>query len=127
MLSVWVKSWQGVSKLLDWNLEWNGGMENRLMYAVTPNLCNWHCSIYFELPTMFHSSYMYCNGCISKLGYFLTKIMSLSENGAFHTIGIPWTHSLLLSYSTIHDGGHTYYCQGRLPPKIVRDIEVTKD
>ena len=65
-------------------------------------------------------SYMYPNAYISKSNVACQDtclIISLSENGAFPTIGIPWTHPLLLSiysYSTIHDGGHTYYCQGKL-------------
>ena len=58
-------------------------------------------------------SYMYHNGCISKsnVAGILPCLIITVRNGAFPTIGIPWTHPLLLSiysYSTIHDGGHTY-------------------
>ena len=79
--------------LLDWNIEWNGGTENGLIHVVTPNLCNWHCSNLFDLATMSLGSYMYHNGCISKSNVACRDlpclIISLSENGAFPTIGSP--------------------------------------
>ena len=82
--------------------------------------------------TMSLGSYIYHNGYISMQVHariLLYLIISLSEYGAFPTIGIPWTHPLLLSicsYCIIHDGGHTYYCQGRLLLKL-RVIEVIKN
>ena len=103
----------------------DGGTENGLIHVVTPNLCNWHCSNLFELATMSLGSYMYHNGCISKSNV-ACRDTSLSDNITVRKWGfpyywIPWTHPLLLSiysYSTIHDGGHTYYCQGRLLLKL---------
>ena len=94
-----VRSWQGVSNRWTgiWNgtAEWNGGIENGLewfMYAVT---CATGTA---QLPTVSLGSYR--KGCISKSSVACILpclIISLSENGAFPTIEIPWTHPLLLS------------------------------
>ena len=48
-------------------MEWNNGMENGMeqrIYTVAANSCNWHCSIYVELPSGFYLTIQ----ALSKLG-----------------------------------------------------------
>ena len=79
-------------------------------------------------------SYMYPNAYISKSNVACQDtclIISLSENGAFPTIGIPWTHPLLLSIyiATVPFmmGATLTTVKESYTTKTVRVIKVTKD
>ena len=37
-------------------VEWNGGMENGMEQRMYTVLCNWHCSMYVELPSIILSA-----------------------------------------------------------------------
>ena len=85
-----VRSWQGVSNIAGlehWMERWNGKWVNICSY--TPNLCNWHCSIWFELLTMSLGFYMYRTACISNSNV-ACRATSLSDNITVRKWGFPY-------------------------------------
>ena len=103
---------QGVSdRCMDWNTEWNGGMENGDIIS-----CGWHCSIQVELPTTTLGLSSHRRGCISKssvpsiLSSHLLSGITISQSEIIYgaclnqQIGVPMQQ--MTSYSIMHVSGH---------------------
>ena len=75
--------------LLDWNIEWNGGTENGLIYVVTHLICATG-TVQFDLCYLLYmslGSYMYCNVSKSNVACWDT---SLSDNITVRKWGFPY-------------------------------------
>ena len=79
----------GMDREVENEIEW-------LMYPLIASLCNWYCSISFELPTV-SSLLPHHRGQVQCCRHtFFGLVISLSKNEASLSQG-PWTHPLILN------------------------------